>query len=182
MRNCPEFACYRCKKQGHYARECVDGTRESTEKGEMMEEEDEEVDDGGEEEDISEGDTDEEEREESEEEVKTDNKKEKNGLEEVNVEVTAADTLLLRGRSAMMEQDRRAEPENEGNRQGRSRIAIRNTDRGDSLMPDEQASKAKGVRLNDMAKGGGKDMTGEEREIWPQRETRRREKKRQRNK
>lgn len=182
LRDCPEFACYRCKKQGHYARECVDRTVETTETGEMMEEENEEVDDGGEEEATSEVETDEEEREESEEEVKTDSKKEKDSREKLNVKVTAANTLMLRGKSAMTEQGRRAEPEDGGNKRGRSRSAIRNTDRGDNLMTDEQENKVKGIRLNDMAKGGGKDMVGEERETLPQRETRRREKKETRKK
>ncbi|KAK0132143.1 Zinc finger protein 862 [Merluccius polli] len=103
LRDSPEFYCFRCKKQGHYARECVDMTAEATEGGEMVveeEEEEEEEDDSGKEEGFSRMEMDEEERRESKE-VEAVGQEEKDSSDGLNAAVT---TPMLKGRSEVAEQ------------------------------------------------------------------------------
>lgn len=117
LSDCPEFSCFRCKKQRHYARECTDRNEEATERGETMEEgekEDVEEDDTGKEEFFSEKETDKEEGRESEEEVEAIDREEKDSGEKSIMEETAAETQTPRGRSEVVEQRRDVEMEDSG--------------------------------------------------------------------
>ena len=171
LRECPEFCCYRCKKQGHYARECADMTAVATEKREMVEEEEEEVEEDVEEEGSekeeasSEMETDEEERRESEEEMEAVGVK-KSSSDNVNA---TKETQMLKEKSEVTERRGGAEPEDSGSRRGRSRSVLRSSDGGGNSLSEGKLSTSKGVRPEDVIKGGGKNITEE---ALPQRGTR----------
>ena len=86
---------------------------------------------------------------------------------------------MLKEKSEVTERRGGAEPVDSGSRRGRSRSALRSSDSGGNSLSEGQLSTSKGVRPEDVIKGGGKNITEE---ALPQRGTRGRKNKKDRKK